>query len=147
VLYEIINPSDAYTLEGDDFEAACFAVLVLGQGQYALEPQERDAPGMGLFVFGGAEDWWLKQFGYPLQEASDRIGRERLAAALESVLIGSADNRRTFKAAEAFITDPVKRREYMEQYHDRKRSSLNDIGGRAMKMAAALRRKIAAGEK
>ena len=40
VLYEIINPSDPYTLKADDFKIAAAACLILGDGQYGLESED-----------------------------------------------------------------------------------------------------------
>lgn len=139
MLYEIINPSDPYTMETDDREAASLACLLLGSGRYALRSIGGDGWSTPLFIFGGSEEWWAKEFGYPLTEAVERVGRERIATALETVLIGDADDRTRMTDAMSFIDDPAKRQAFRDQQHDRARTSINNIGGRAYRMADSLR--------
>lgn len=59
MLYEIINPSDPYTLHADDLEVAAIVASLIGEGQYALEPQEPDGVKVPLFSWaaltGGSE--------------------------------------------------------------------------------------------
>ena len=141
MLYEISNPSDPYTLDSDDYEAACFAVLMLGNGLYGMDPEKPGEPGMGIFIFGGSENWWKETFGYPLEETPARIGWERIAAAWESVFIGSVSQRRDHLEAAKYITDPANLEAFHAQYIDRHRSSMNNIGGRARAMAKSARAK------
>ena len=37
MIYEIINPSDDYTIVADDFAAAAIAACLLGRGAYGLK--------------------------------------------------------------------------------------------------------------
>lgn len=66
VVYELVNPSDKYTLESADPAAAVAACLYLGNGAYGLEDEfgETVCP---LFLFGKAEEelqvWSEERFG------------------------------------------------------------------------------------
>lgn len=109
--YEIVNPSDPYTLKSDDFEAAALACVILGNGKYALKPLEDGGVEVPLFVFGGHDEWFQKTFGVTLDGSLSRVERSRIAAVLETVTIGNS----------------------------KKRSSMNDIGGRAKALAIVMR--------
>lgn len=108
--YEIINPSDRYTIEHSDFLALAAACVLLGNGQYALAPIDHEGEKVPMFLFGGFDEWWSEHSpdvdigGY--LEANKRA----VAEAMESVSLSG-----------------------------RERSSLNDIGGRAKKWAEHLR--------
>ena len=65
--YEIINPSDKCFIASSDREAACAAVLILGDGMYALR-DETGAPVMPILAFGGADEWWIETFGHRLPD-------------------------------------------------------------------------------
>ena len=137
MLWEVMNMSDRYTIESDDFESASLAVLLLGRGAYSLIPITQDAPEMPLFIFGGASDWFEKQFGRNLDE-SLAANRTKIADALDSVLIGGRE-----RMLEIINTvPPDQRNEQRLKWHDIERSSLNDIGRRAWRMAARLRASV-----
>lgn len=145
MLFEIINPSDAYTIEAPDMEIAACACIVLGRGHYAFEEIGGDAE-VPMFLFGGHDAWFKQQFGGTLDETLDRVMKERredLAACLDSVLIGSGADRDTYHRGLALIDDPAKRAEWRAQWHDERRSSLNDIGGNAYRIAEQLREVLA----
>jgi len=115
--FEIINPSDPYTMTAPDLEVASVAVCFLGDGKYMLEGLD-DAAGHGVpaFLFGGHDEWFSSKFGMSFSETAEHVMNHRsddLAAALDSV---------TLRLARA--------------------SSLNDIGGRARALAQAVRRKV-----
>lgn len=139
-IFEIINPSDPYSLETGEWAVACLAAPVLGHGQYALHEIGGEGRLMPIFIFGGADEWFKKQFGKTIEQLIDVVPRPAIADCLDSMLIGSARDRQSFHEALTFIDDPEKKRQYWEQWHESHRSSLNDIGGRARKMAAALRK-------
>jgi len=116
--FDLINPSDPYTLEADDFEIASVAVCLLGAGKYPATALGEDASednNVPAFLFGGHDDWFNSRFGATFEATTERILADRadaLARALESVKIGSE-----------------------------RRTSLNDIGGKAHEMARAVREK------
>jgi len=142
VIYEIVNPSDAYTIVAADFEVATVACLLLGNGQYAFDPLEDGGEKVPLFLFGGADAWCRKRFGTGCETLVRRVilGRhESLAACLDSCLIGRLDARREYESALRLIETETNREQFRRERHDRRRSSLNDIGARAWKMAKNLR--------
>ena len=136
--WEIINPSDDYTLQAVSFPVAAAAGLLLGGGQYGLEAIGHDLPGLPLFLFGGGIDAFIDEHhGGDLSKFID-ANAEEIVACLDSVLLGSADRRKDYDAAVAAIDDPAKLAAFREAWLD-KRSSLNNIGGRAMDLADGLR--------
>lgn len=139
MIYEIINPSDPYTMVADDFKVAAAAVLLLGRGKLGLSCEEDHKQHVPVMLFGGAEEW-LKE--HDLEDLGGFIEAHRaeVAEALESVLIGSESDRKTFDKVIACISDPGDRQKARDTYHDQKRSSMNDIGGAAWEYAADLRK-------
>lgn len=120
--FNIINPSDPYTMEADDLEVAAVAVCLLGNGKYPLDALGEDANkdnSVPAFLFGGHDEWFQARFGGTYEEIAERAINQRsdaLARALESVTLQAA-----------------------------RRSSMNNIGGRALEFAQAVRAKAAAG--
>lgn len=113
--YEIINPSDPYTMTADDLQIAAAVVCLLGEGKYAAKPTAGAGSEVPMFLFGGHDKWFAQMFGMNFEATIDHVMTHRgdeLAQALESVTLASQE-----------------------------RSSLNDIGGRAKAMAQAVRRK------
>ncbi len=111
-VFEIINPSDPYTVETDEFAAACLATIALGYGHYGLKEIGGEGREMPIFLFGGHDAWFRKQFGKTLPQLAEVAPRAKIAQCLESVTLCDAD-------------EP---------------SSLNDIGRRARELAAAMRK-------
>lgn len=136
--WEVMNMSDFYTLESDDFAAACGACLLLGNGNYGLVPISKDAPEMPIFLLVPTEriDKWLK--GNNVAESCDALfsRREEIAKALDSVVIGDRD---AYTAEMNQIHDPVERTVFKGQWLDKNRSSANNIGKRAWTLAASMR--------
>lgn len=90
--FNLINPSDPYTMEAVDLEVAAVAVGFLGAGQYALEgigeDKGQDVP---IFLFGGHDEWFAGKFGMSFQDTAEHVvdhRAEALAAALDSVTLG-----------------------------------------------------------
>lgn len=140
-LYELVNPSDAYTLRAESRAVACAAALVLGAGAYALEdlssPYAADQ-GMPLFLLGGGQEWFLERFGVAFASFLATRGEE-IAACLDTVVIGKVPDRLLYDEAMALITEADSREKWAAVWHERKRTSLNDIGARARKLSARLR--------
>lgn len=117
--FEIVNPSDPYTMEADDLQIAVVAVSLLGDGKYPLKGLGEDAgQDVPFFAFGGADEWFLEKFGMNYETTATHALEHRhddLAKAFESVTLGRS-----------------------------KRSSMNDIGGRAKAIAQAIRQKATA---
>jgi hypothetical protein len=141
-LYEIMNPSDPYTMEVEDFKEAAVGLLMLSTA-FALEPVDsKEGPRMPMFLFGGMDKWIEANVCRPddLQKwiQDHKAG---IAKALESVLIGEKGQRELYQSAMEAIDDPVKREAFREKWHDTKLSSVNNIGGAAWSMAKRLLRK------
>jgi hypothetical protein len=126
-VWEIANPSDKYTIKGP-FMACAIAVAMLGNGAYGID---------GTPVLFGW-DAWLKEKGIEDLSAYIDVHKTELAAALDSVLIGSKSDRAEVESALALMP-AEKQAAWLAERHDRRRSSMNNIGGRARKLAAMLR--------
>lgn len=145
-LYEIVNPSDMYTIETKDFLPACLAVLWLGQGKYALLGLDKGGETMPIFLFGGYESWFRDRFGKDVDLLIQEMPAADLAAALESVICGDREERLAYFTALDLLTDPDERRAYRDAWQQKHSTSLNDIGGDAHRMADRLRAAAAAGQ-
>jgi hypothetical protein len=138
MLFDLINMSDGYTFLASDLECAAIVTVLLGSGQYGAREIGGEA-NVPIFLFGGADDWFRTNFNRTIEESVALHKGDRLPAlieALESVLIGDR--------AEYELTLPLiqveKRDEWTAARHDRLRSSMNDIGARAKRTAAALKK-------
>ena len=135
--WEIINPSDHYTIQAARFEVAVVATLILGNGQYALRSTIEGGDDMPLMLFGPESSWFQERFGQDFEGVVDTVTRDELSICLDSVLIG---NRGLYEMARREMA-AESRREFRIQWHDAQRSSLNDIGRRAWELAARLAEK------
>ena len=130
-VFEIVNPSDPYTLRGER-DVARAACLLLGKGYFAL----RDAAGelvLPLFVLGNSFEEWAKEEGFDLPGILKDRAME-VVATLDSVLIGGFRERREVEAATARMA-PGDAEAWLAERHEARRSSLNDIGARAKALA------------
>lgn len=113
--FEIINPSDPYTLEAPSLDVAAVACSFLGEGKYGLKALDSDRSNdMPNFLFGGHDEWFLEKFSLDFEDTADQVlntKREELATCLDSVRLDS----------------PA-------------RSSLNNIKARAQALSNAIRR-------
>jgi len=132
--YEIINPSDKAFFFAPSLTIATLVTVILGNGQYAAKPEAEDAPEVPMFLFGGFDEWWTENFEEDLEGAVDRH-RGEIAKSLRSVAYGDMQTRRLFDAALEAIEDPEKRATFIAKWNDEKRTSLNDIMGRAHQIA------------
>lgn len=128
MFYEIINPSDKAMFEADDLRIAALVTFLIGGGQYGAEPEDGEAEGVPIFLFGGNKEWWSAHFDEPMEGAVDRHAA-KLVVALRSVCYGDMTDRRLFDSALTAIDDPEKRAAFVAEWNDRHRSSLNDIMG------------------
>lgn len=134
MICEIINPSDAYTVEVNDFVVGGVAIAILGRGQYGLKSLETDDSTPVLF---GWEEW-LKENGIDDLGQYIKAHEKDIADVLDSILIGNGADRQEVADTIALIPEE-KRNEWLEGRHDRKRSSMNDIGAYAKSLAAKMR--------
>lgn len=135
VICEIINPSDSYTLETDEFVLGGVAVAFLGEGQYGLKSLEDDS--LSTPVLFGWETWLEKNGIADLSTYLD-ANASRIADVLDSVQIGSAADREHWAELKEVLPEAT----YDERYaawSDKKRSSINNIGRHAAALAKNLR--------
>ena len=108
-------------------EVAALTVLMLSTLYGAQsEDGEDDIP---VFIFGGAEEWYQKEFGRTPDEGMD-AEKEHVAKALISFMYGEFRDRKRYEAALLAITDEEKKGKFIEAWQDG-RSSMNDIGTHA----------------
>jgi len=137
MLFDLINMSDKYTFVADDLEIAALTTCLLGSGQYGADQLDGDAK-VPIFLLGGSDEWFTAKFGRNLEQSLNALkASPALIDCLESVLIG---DRREYDETLPMIAED-KRDEWIAAWHDRHRSSLNDIGGRAKRIAKALAEK------
>lgn len=139
-IFEISNPSDPYTLKTDRWDLACLAALCLGSGRYGLDEHSGERK-MPIFLLGGSEEWVKQEFGVSMDDFfAERVGHD-LADVLDSVMIGSPQDRESTEDAVSRMS-PEDAAEWLKTRHDRKRSSMNDIGGYAAHLAKSVRKKV-----
>lgn len=61
--YKLINPSDPYTFLAKTKESAALAVFLLGTMYGASPKDDNEEKRIPVFLFGGAEEWYRKEFG------------------------------------------------------------------------------------
>jgi len=134
MICEIINPSDAYTLECNDFLVGAVAVAVLGEGHYGLKSEdgERQTP----VLLGWVR--WLEEEGIKDLAEYLKQNNDAIAEALGSVRIGEAAERKAEREAVKYMT-AENAEKYRLERHDAARSSMNNIGRRAWQIAQRMR--------
>lgn len=143
--YELINPSDAYTFEANSREVAALTVFNISTAYAAHAETGKDDDGVPMFIFGGAVDWYKETFGRSPDEGITALITD-VANALESFMLGHFEDRRRYKAALNAITDSKNRAMFMAEWQDG-RSSLNDIGTYAHRLATQIKNSITQGGK
>lgn len=115
--FEIINPSDPYTIDAEDLEIGALACCLLGDGKYGLrgmgESNNQDVP---IFLLGGHDEWFTSKFGRNFEASLVHALEKRneaLAKSLDSVAL----------------------------FDGYRRSSMNNIGARAKSLSKAVREK------
>lgn len=134
-LYEIINPSDGYTIESNDEMTVCASVIILGRGQYGLTNEDGEDV-LPILIFGNPDEFFKSKFECTFMEAMKKC-KPNIPGCLETVLIGDFNDRRTF-----FENNSREDKEFENKrdvYHDKKRSSMNDIGANAYRLAKTFR--------
>jgi hypothetical protein len=143
VIYEIINPSDAVTIEADDTVLASIAIIVLGNGQYGLYDEDGRTV-LGIFALSTPEKLieWLRDNGVEDTKMDEFYAKngEEIATILESVVYGDISDRKAIAALTESMTRSD-RLKAMAKYNDSKRSSMNDIGSAACELAKGFRKK------
>lgn len=137
--YKLINPSDPYTFISDDLETAALVVFALSPS-YGAQTKDGEMA-VPIFILGGAEEWYVEQFGRSPVEGL-KAKKKELAEALSSMMLGDFEDRRRYEIALAEITDPKKKAEFIVEWQN-ECSSLNDIGTRCHRLAERLNSGVA----
>ena len=146
MIYEIINPSDSYTIKAASLKVAAVACVLLGRGQYALDPLEDGGERIPMFMLGNPDAWFRQHFEMDLGATVDNVMKDHaaeLAECLDSCLIGNLASRREYERALELIESEDNRAKFRVERHDERRTSMNDIGGRAYQMAQRIREQSA----
>jgi len=142
--YEVVNPSDACTVEAECPVVAAVAVLMLGEGAYGL----RDAQGevvMPPLRFGGspALTRWLADVGIASLGDYIEAKRETIAAVLDSAMYGGFADRAAYRKGFKFIDSEANRREWRQvwrrRWEDERRTSTTTICKAAWSLCEELR--------
>lgn len=156
ILYEIVNPSDKCTFMAPDRDVALAVVALVGEGMYAAKPlmcgstritkAQEDELYVPMFFGANAYETWWRDEGFT-SEPLHTILKDReldVITALRSCAYGGLEDRLTYEAACAAITDAAKLEEFKRGHEDRRRSSMNRIVQRAWAYADAIEKKEAA---
>lgn len=135
-LYNLINPSDPYTFRAEDQETAALAVFCLSPAYGAENLSEPDAGDVPVLLFSDPAEWYQEQFGRTPDEGLE-AKKPAVIRALKSFVLGNERDRKRYEAAMACITEPEQREIFAREWRDG-RTSMNNIGLRAEKMAEAL---------
>lgn len=142
LLYEIINPSDHATFIAPNRMIAALVVVLLGGGAYGGRAEiDDEANGVPIFLLGGFDEWWKETFPDEDLEGVSARHRVALAKSLRSVTYARFADRHLFDSAMAAIDDPAKREAFIEEWNDRKRTSMTNIMGRAHDLAQRMEAK------
>ena len=138
MLYEVNNPSDPISFECADDIVAAVAGLFLGEGFYGVE-DEQGKRVLPILAFGGeaALKAWLKEQKLDLDEFMATRALD-VAACLESTMVALPATRAAILAAIG-TEDPKERLAAIARFNETRHGSLNDIAGRAHRMARSLR--------
>ena len=136
MLYKLINPSDPYIFEAENKEIAAITVFLISTNYGANS--EDDSEEIPLFIFGGAREWYVEQFGRTPEEGIEEY-RDKIIKSLDSFMYGNFKDRARYELALKSITDPEKRDEFKTEWQDGC-TSINNIGGIAHELAKQLLR-------
>jgi len=144
MLFELVNPSDPYTFKTDDSKVAEVVALLVGNGKMGLTDEKGEKyDTMILFLNEEQTETHLTEtFGEGGLAGFVDANLKAVADALDSVMSFGFTERRTFELAMEAIETEERREEYRAKVHDKNRSSMNDFGTYAWKMAKQLRESI-----
>lgn len=142
MLFEIQNPSDAMTIEADDYVVAGVAMLYLGEGKIGLT-DEAEETAFPILAFGGDEalNGWLDHVGIGLIDDLRPYAvenKDKIAICLESIVYGSITDRKAIMATVAG-KEHHEVLQAMKAWNDVKRTSLNDYSAVAFGLASQIR--------
>ena len=134
--YELINPSDKYTFIAKNKEVAALVVLSLSKGYGAVTENNDENQNIPVLLFDNEDEWFKNEFGKDIEESLNE-NKVNLSEALDSFMLGGFEDRKRYKLALESIDDDEKREAFKAKWQDA-RTSMNDIGGYAHKLAKAV---------
>lgn len=136
MLYELVNPSDAYVFQADSFPVAVVAAWMISP-MYAVKPEE----GEDYFGIPALMEDPFKEYRERFDSVENIINghREEIVDALRSIALGGFKDYRRYLLAIKVIDDIEKFAEFREKWNDN-RSSMNDICKRAENLADWLKK-------
>ena len=142
-LYEVINPSDPVTVEAPSDLVAGLAGILLGRGAYGMAGEDGElALPLMLFGVGVALAEWLAKQGEDDLGAALEANRDAVIACLRSATLCKPAERASLVAAvRAGGGDPVAA---LAAFNESRRSSMNNICGRAFGIAESMEAAAAA---
>jgi hypothetical protein len=146
VIYNLINPSDTITFLAPSKKIATLLCIALADGKYAANAyseddkrlEAEDAP-LLMFADEAAICGALQEPPESLDSVLERHEAE-LITALESMAYVNVGDRPLYDAKLASLADAAERKAFIEEWDERKRTSLNAIVKAAHRMAAAMRK-------
>jgi hypothetical protein len=143
MLYRVINPSDPIAMRAPSRKIAALVLVLIGGGQYSGEAysddgdrlEDQDVP---FFMFGGFKEFWKHVTGEESPDGAIDRNRDEVISSLRTVMLGEPSDLKLYESAVSKIDDPEKRQTFIAEWNDERRSSLNDIMGRAHRIADKL---------
>ena len=137
MLYELINPSDAYVFEAQTEEVAVLTAWLLSPSYGARAKDGETCFGIPGFMDDPKAEFEAR-YGRTPAEAVMAL-RLEIAAAMESMILGNFKDWPLYQEAYGAIEDAEKRRNFKVRWRE-KRTSMNDIGSEAERISCDLRK-------
>jgi len=136
-IFEIVNPADHYTIIGEPLICSA-AVLLIGSGAYALRGVTPEEDPFGGVAFRGEDALKIAIDKHCNGDGPAWIDAHEaeICAALDTVLIG---DRAEHDVARSELPEGTDLAAWEAEWHDKHRSSMNDIGAEARGVAHRLR--------
>lgn len=110
-IWIITSPSDAVTIEADDFRLVAFFTCILGDGLYSAKEWGTDAPRVVPFLPGDRfDEWFNSNFGKDYETCAMEVDKGALAEVFDSVIVGRPEDRGSALERIAAAVDPKKRK-------------------------------------
>ncbi len=137
MLYELINPSDAYVFEAQTEEVAVLTAWLLSPSYGARAKDSETCFGIPEFMDDPKMEFETR-YGRTPVEAVMAL-RLEIAAAMESMILGNFKDWPLYQEAYGAIDDAKKRLNFKARWQER-RTSMNDIGSEAERISCDLRK-------
>lgn len=136
MIYEIINPSDPYTMAAKNPQVAKFCNILLGNGLYGLKDEEGNKVLGIVFTDEELEEILKKEFGEDISEFM-KTHKDEINDCFNSVMIGNLKDRPAYDEIIRKM-NPADRNKYRKELLETKITSLNNIAEKAWRMAIGI---------